>query len=184
MELTSEVVERAIREGYEVSWDSALFSETFREPIRSRGCMTSHELQAVGRWKAVRATGRMKKASDADVRLVTAAAFSQSDPGLANWTLRYLSGVGAPMASAVLTVFDDARYTVIDVRAMATLRSIDLASLGMAGPDWLKMKYASESSSIYGEYVALCQQLAQKMGVSLRDLDRALWALNGSAAVV
>lgn len=176
--LSSTLVGDAIRDGYDLKVDAELFDPAFREPIRHRGWMTRDELLAVGRWKAVRATGHMNT-EDADVRTVTAAAFAQFDPWVANWTLRSMSGVGTPMASAILTVFDPSTFTVIDRRAVATLAQLDYRALGMPRPDWLDRPQPTTSSWVYREYVFLCRSISRELGVELRDLDRALWALNG-----
>jgi hypothetical protein len=133
-------------------------------------------------WKAVRAKGYMRF-DDERAKQVTAIAFSITDPGLANWVLRSLSGVGAPMASAILTVFDQTRFTVIDVRAMRTLDVLDYGALAMERPQWLERRDRTDNSWVYGEYVALCVGIASQLRVSLRDLDRALWALNGRESI-
>jgi len=72
-----------------------------------------------------------------------------------------LHGVGIPVASAILTMIDPERYTIIDVRA--------LESLGVS---------RSENSIDYDYYLAYlqkCRELAREHKVSLRTLDRALW---------
>jgi hypothetical protein len=83
------------------------------------------------------------------------------------------------MASAILTVFNPKVYTVIDVRPIATLQVLDFGALGFERPEWLNEKNTTENSWVYGEYVELCRAIAKKLGVSLRDLDRALWGLDG-----
>ena len=70
-----------------------------------------------------------------------------------------LSGVGIPVASAILTAMFPLRYTVIDKRA--------LTSLGHPNNDGA-MKF-------YLEYLAECRRLADLYNVELRTLDRALW---------
>jgi len=164
--------------GYQRVWDESLFRSEFVTPIRSRAYVTRAELLSIGRWKAVRAIGHMDSDED-QVKMVSQTAFSVSDPGLANWILRHLSGVGAPMASAALTVYDDTAFTVIDVRAMATLRLVDFSALDLETPEWLADETATRNSWVYGQYVRLCRTIAGQIGVTLRDLDRALWALNG-----
>ncbi|MSP67602.1 MAG: hypothetical protein EXQ96_05815 [Alphaproteobacteria bacterium] len=70
-----------------------------------------------------------------------------------------LYGVAVPVASAILTAIDPERYTIIDFRA--------LEALGVRVP--------TPSIDFYLEYIACCRDLASRYGVSLRDLDRALW---------
>jgi hypothetical protein len=74
--------------------------------------------------------------------------------------LTQLSGVGVPVASAIMTAVFPGRFTVIDFRA--------LSALSVEG-------YSTSSSEKYLEYVEYCIALARNWGVTLRDLDRALW---------
>jgi hypothetical protein len=71
------------------------------------------------------------------------------------------------MASAILSVWDPSRYTVFDVRAVATLRA--------AG------QLPASPKVGFGLYLATCRALASKLAPpeadisQLRALDRALW---------
>jgi hypothetical protein len=71
-----------------------------------------------------------------------------------------LHGVGVPIASAILTTINPARYTIIDFRA--------LEALGVS-------KWPSGSVGYYLHYLRKCHELAHQYHVSLRTLDRALW---------
>lgn len=81
--------------------------------------------------------------------------------------LTSLQGVGEPMASAILSVWDPSRYTVFDVRAVATLRA--------AG------QLPASPKVGFGLYLVTCRALASKFAPAdadispLRALDRALW---------
>jgi hypothetical protein len=70
-----------------------------------------------------------------------------------------LHGVNVPVASAILTVVHPRRYTIIDFRALEALGS----------------KTRDRSLGFYLKYLAACRTIARSWGVSLRDLDRALW---------
>jgi len=72
-----------------------------------------------------------------------------------------LRGVGTPMASAILTALDQEQYTVIDFRA--------LEALGVANAQ-------ADLEFYIRHYLPECKRLASEAGVSLRTLDRALWA--------
>jgi hypothetical protein len=73
---------------------------------------------------------------------------------------------GPAMSSAVLAACRPARFTIADVRALASLRALGLVPA--AGPptfrvgDWLP-------------YLGACRELAARCGASLRFVDRALW---------
>jgi len=73
--------------------------------------------------------------------------------------LRGLYGVNVPVASAILTAMYPARYTVLDFRALEALGT----------------NTSNRSLDFYLHYLASCRSIADKWGVGLRDLDRALW---------
>jgi hypothetical protein len=72
---------------------------------------------------------------------------------------------GPAMSSVILAACQPARFTVADSRALETLRGLELMPSGPAGfqlDDWLP-------------YLTACRTLAQTGGLSLRQVDRALW---------
>jgi len=72
---------------------------------------------------------------------------------------------GPAMSSVILAACKPPRFTVADSRALKTLRSLGLMPPGPTGfrlDDWLP-------------YLAACRTLAQTCGLTLRQLDRALW---------
>lgn len=134
--------------------------------VRARGEYTRSELVEVGRWKSARATSYLKKNSDEMIAAVTRTALAAPEP-IKHRVLTILSGVGVPMASALLTIWNPDEFTVIDVRAISTLRAA-----GRLPPevDWPP----------YVEYLDLCRRLAVDSGTDLRALDRALWQWSAS----
>ncbi len=74
--------------------------------------------------------------------------------------LMLLKGVLWPTASVILHWFHSDKYPILDFRA--------LWSLGIEKPP----KYDFE---FWYSYTCYCRTLAQEVGVSMRDLDRALW---------
>ena len=173
--LDKDTVERIARERYDVKYDmTSIFSDEFRCPILQRGYLLKDELIEIVGWKAARQKPNAERNEPRLVEDVTRQAFAADDPGFAAWTLRYLAGVATRMASAILTVYNPCRYTVMDVRAWATLESEGLLpELGLS-PD-MDLNYCDT----YGSYLSACKCLASRLGVSLRTLDRCLWALNG-----
>jgi len=81
--------------------------------------------------------------------------------------LTSVKGIGLPMASAILTVCYPDEFTVLDYRAWKTLRQMSVPGLPAGKPT---------SARAYLQYCEACRQLAKRVGVSLRDLDRALSA--------
>jgi hypothetical protein len=72
---------------------------------------------------------------------------------------------GPAMSSVVLAACRPGRFTIADSKALATLRGLGRLPPGPPGfrlGDWLP-------------YLAACRMLARQCGLSLRQLDRALW---------
>jgi hypothetical protein len=74
--------------------------------------------------------------------------------------LTLLAGVSWPTASVILHFFHREQYPILDVRALWSLQCDPPGEYDI--PFW-------ES------YTSSCRSLAQKAGVSMRTLDRALW---------
>ena len=176
--LDTATIEQIAAHYYNVASDAHLFSESVRGPIRRRGYLEMDELVEIVRWKAERMKTVVQRNTPEQIQMVTRHAFATTEPRLAAWVLRYLTGVHVRMASAILTVFDPETYTVLDVRAWSTLRKLDLRSLGVSVPDDFQHQ-SLNSCETYGLYLRVCQQLAQQFHVSLRTLDRCLFALRG-----
>jgi hypothetical protein len=72
---------------------------------------------------------------------------------------------GPAMSSVILAACQPRRFTVADSRALQALRRLELMPPGPAGfrlDDWLS-------------YLTACRMLARTCGMSLRQVDRALW---------
>jgi hypothetical protein len=148
----------------EAAREAELFGE-IGPAARARGSFTRDEFLAVGEWKSVRARSKLRSNPAELVGSVTRQALEAPDERLS--VLTSLHGVGDPIASALLSVWDPHRYTVIDVRAEGALRAAGLLP--------------STSSTGYGLYLATCRRLADRYAPPdadispLRALDRALW---------
>ena len=87
--------------------------------VAERGAFDRTDLLVVGRWKSVRSTGYLARNGDDFIEQVTSSALNAHDD-IKHLILTLLDGVGVPMASAMLTACFPDRFTVIDVRAIAT----------------------------------------------------------------
>jgi hypothetical protein len=154
---------------YHYPGEDQLFSVT-GAAVRARGEYTREELLRVGRWKSARATSSLAKNSDELVAAVTRTALA-APTLIKHRVLTILSGVGVPIASALLTIWKPEEFTVIDVRAISTLRAAGLLQPGADLPP-------------YVQYVDLCRRLAMDNRVDLRSLDRALWQWSASDGVL
>jgi hypothetical protein len=97
------------------------------------------------------------------------------------WTLAdqlgALHGVSIPVASAILAVLDQNRFTIIDTRALRTLQEHG-ELIGSHRQAWWEGHFSN--------YNALCCTLLARLNggggvpLTLRQLDRALWEAKGA----
>lgn len=138
----------------------ATIAATLAPAARARGYLTHAELTALGRWKSPRIGPRLA-ANDPDyVAAVTAVALSTPNEQLRVDVLRLLSGVAWPMASVILHWGHHDPYPILDYRALWSLGIDPLPHYDF--PLWQA-------------YTDHCRALADRAGVSMRVLDRALW---------
>ncbi len=143
---------------YPTAAEAELFDE-LGPAVAARGYYTRDELMQVGEWKSPRAKSYLARNPDSDIEDISRLALAAPER-LRHRILVLLGGVGIPMASALLTVADPYRFTVIDYRAIETLRAY--GELDVRWPS-------------YSSYRALCRDLADRTATDLRTLDRALW---------
>ena len=125
--------------------------------------LSLEDLHAVGQWKAGGRLRHLIDRNDEDkVLRVSRAAFAESNEQLRIEKLTELDGVSWPMASTILHFVFPECYPIIDIRAMSTLGGPDPSRFNRHFANWK-------------EYYELCRNTAKEYGVSLRDLDRALW---------
>jgi hypothetical protein len=89
--------------------------------VRKRGHLTKPEFLAICRWKSPRSIRHCLKNSPARIRRQSATAFASRDERVQFEALTALDGVGAPTASAILTLTDPRRYGVLDIRVWQLL---------------------------------------------------------------
>jgi hypothetical protein len=131
-----------------------------RPEVETRGCLTISDLRAVAKWKSPRSAGHIEKNSDLFVREITGIALAAREERTRVEVLRLLNGVGWPTASVILHFFHNDPYPIIDFRALYTV-SMEL-------PNQYTFDY-------WWQYVEFCRWLAEKSGLSMRELDQALW---------
>ncbi len=127
---------------------------------RARGHYTREEFIEVCAWKTARSRPKVAANSAAAVVDATGRALAATDEVARISALLELEGVGVPTASTLLYVAFPDDYPILDVRA--------LESLGVKG----RSQYPV---SFWLGYVSACRQLADRCGVSIRTLDKALW---------
>lgn len=113
----------------------------------------------IAEWKTLRQKSRYML-NRGFVEDVTGLAFRQADDRRKISLLCTMDGVLEPVASAVLHFGHNASYPILDRRALWTLRGLP--------PHRCNLR-------IWADYVRECREQAQSYGVSVRDLDKALW---------
>ena len=140
--------------------DAAAFEAGKR--IRDGDCSRKN-LEEIVEWKSDRRKALIADNTDDEIRDALTLALTAKQPRSALAVLIGLSGVALPMASAIMTAMDDQdRYTIVDWRA--------LEALGEPEADYSRM------TMYLHEYLPTCRRIANDASVSLRTLDRALWA--------
>ncbi len=133
------------------------------EAAAQRGHMTQADLVEVARWKwrGGRTRQLCSQNTEAEVREITGVSFAAESERLRIGALLALRGVQWPMASVILHFAFPDRYPILDVRAMNTVGGSTLYTF----EKWL-------------EYCELCRATAKRHDVSMRTLDKALWAFD------
>ena len=134
--------------------------ETAGAAARARGYYRRAEFVLVCAWKTARSTPKVALNSAPAVRTATRRALADPDEAVRMEALLSLRGVGVPTASTLLYFAFPALYPILDVRALESLGVRSRSTYPVAF--WL-------------EYLDACRVLADRCGVSIRTLDKALW---------
>ena len=131
-----------------------------KSKIQERGYLTKKELHKIARWKSPRRAALTLENTNNFIREITEKAFTSTDNWTKLLTLTQLQGIGQPTASAILHLFDNGQYPILDIHALWSV-----------GLPWEKRT----SYPFWLEYIEFCRDTANKNSVSMRELDRALW---------
>lgn len=138
----------------------AFIEKDIAPAVRRQGYLTRDQFLRIAEWKTARSRPRCERNTDAYVREVTGAALGSTYEGFKINALRLLEGVEWPTASVILHFCDRGRYPILDVRA-----------LWASGLD----KPPSHSFALWMAYTEYLRGVAERAGVSMRTLDKALW---------
>ena len=138
---------------------------------RRAGFYTREDFLTVCGWKSPRTRSLWSHAANSDrlVREVTRVALSTEIEQLKLPALSAIRGVNSPTASVLLHFGASLPYPILDYRA--------LWSLGNERPP----KFYT--FDIWWSYTEACRRLAAEAGVTMRELDRALWQYSKDHAV-
>lgn len=127
---------------------------------RKRGYLTQDEFREFCAKKSPRNKARYWAHSAALIREVTRIALSAKSEEVRIKSLMILDGVSWPTASFILHFCSGHKYPVLDFRALWSL-SID--------------KPPPYTFKFWFEYVEYCRGLSDRSGLSMRQVDAALW---------
>ena len=140
--------------------------------VEDKGYLTRCELMEMGGWKRYTLPSQMVHSPDGHVEKITAEVFSLDDDWekLEKLMDRYegLNGVGQPVASTILHLYDPERYPVFDIHALRSIR--------------IKKEDVEGDKKFWEKYVKFCRAKADCHGVCMRTLDRALYKFSRSGA--
>jgi hypothetical protein len=134
--------------------------ERVRPGVLARGHLTRAEFLRLCSWKSPRSKPHCARNSEHVVRTISRAALGAADEALKMDLLRLLDGVAWPTASTILHFCDVRPYPILDVRAVW--------SLGFAKAPRYTMEF-------WLEYVAFTRDLAARLALPIRAVDKALW---------
>ena len=119
-----------------------------------------------GEWKLPRQRQNYLRNTDTDIRRATQEAYSELDPAKKLESLTRLHGVGRTVAASILHFLLPDEFAVFDFHCRAVL--FEAGYWHRPGSD--------DSLDSWLDYNRIMVALAHQTGVSLRNLDKALWA--------
>jgi len=144
------------------------------EAVKNVGPSPSHLTKAIlmdiVKWKSPRSKGYASKNDEQFVRDVTQVSFSAKNEELKIGALTLMQGVNYRIASTILYFRDPDRYPIMDWRAWKSLEVLGEVQ-GEIG----------DTFHSWQNYVRVCREIAKRNKVTLRTLDKALWAYKGGA---
>jgi len=147
-----------------------LFNE-IHENFKNRGKLDPEEFFAIIIWKRNASKSKIVqgiKESSETIESLTKKIYGLNNREDRLTLLKNIKNIGIAIASAILTVLDPDEFTIVDYRVKNSLEK-----LGINLPDKIEKDIKN-----YFRYVDICKELAQKYNLSLRNLDRALWAMD------
>ncbi len=121
----------------------------------------------LARWKTGGRSEPYERNSSSLVRETTRLASRTLNDRLKVHVLMALDGVNVTVAAAVLHFFNPRLFPIFDIRARKTLSKAGL---------WRRRDVRDAGLDSWQKYVVVMRRLARRYRVSLRDLDKALYA--------
>jgi thermostable 8-oxoguanine DNA glycosylase len=149
------------------SIENYLFNDVHNNFLKNHK-LTVTEFYSIVIWKANRAKGYIKNGlleAKTTVNQLTSRIYSTENIRGKIELLTNINGIGYPIASAILTVCYPDEFTIVDYRAVRSLKRYGIAMNGNP----------STNINSYLNYVSICKKTAQDNHLTLRELDKYLW---------
>lgn len=142
-------------------------------PVKRRGWFSRAEFLEMCRWKSPRPSRHYERNSAAAIRGVSRTVLATRSERARMQRLDQLHGVSVPVASAILTLIDPARYGVLDIRVwrlLFTIRSVEgnPRGRGFTLRQWFR-------------YLRELRSHAKKLGVPVRAVEYTLFSYHKKA---
>jgi hypothetical protein len=135
--------------------------------VRRRGYLTKREFLTICRWKSPRAIRLCESNSSHRIRRQSAIALASGFERTRFEALTGLHGVGAPTASAILTLTNPRRYGVLDIRVWQLLHELGAVTTKPGGVGF--------SFDNWDVYLLTLRGHAKALGVSVRTVEYSLF---------
>jgi len=154
---------------FDSHWEEEQYMlENFPDDFENSGWDREH-LEATTKWKWAGLWANYASSSentDEKVDRLIKEAVSEDDHTESVEVLKELDGVSDATATVLLTFAKPEQHTVMDVNAIAALRELDMWDGG-----------DEANAEEYPEYLSTAKEISDKFGLTLREVDRALWKL-------
>lgn len=165
--MNKDQIKRIILEqsGEEAESTKGLFRLT--QSIQNQKFFQRDQALRVLRWKSPRPTRYYQLNSKLDFEVITRVALKQDDDRLKIHILAALQGVRYPSASALLMIFDQNKYPVIDIRVWQQLYKFGLVKENPRGRGF--------TLNQWGKYLEIIRSFASDLKLSARQVEKRLF---------
>jgi len=143
--------------------------------------LNAFDFYAIVTWKSNRSTSKVKdglKKANLTPRTLMAKVSACASDRDRMMELDKVTGIGVPIASAILTVCYPKRFTILDYRAWGALLLLHFKKTKKDKP------MPNNIDDYFSIYLPACQVMAKKHKMTLRELDKAMWGLSKHNSII
>jgi len=128
--------------------------------------LSKDEFEQICYWKAKRNKRNYSNNPEEYIKYITAQSFASRNDRFKIEALTLLKGVQYPVASTILHFSFPNKYPIIDWRVLWSLSKLGYPEM---------QQPAQYDFDFYNRYMRIIAGLSRKYGLSIRDVDKALW---------